>query len=121
MLAEEEVNNARPIEFELPVDVRRMLQRHIGDRSPLLCPKGSPWLFPERSGDGHIDGNALSSRLSKRIRKEIGIEMNAHLFRHLAAMIWLNAFPGSELPHTVAVVGESVEAVFAAREALEVE
>ena len=41
------------------------------------------------------DGSALSGRLSKRIRKEIGIEMNAHRFRHLAAMIWLNAFPGS--------------------------
>jgi integrase len=33
--------------------------------------------------------------LAKRIRREAGLEMNAHLFRHLAAMVWLDANPGS--------------------------
>jgi integrase len=94
-LAEEEVKNGRSIEFELPRDVSRMLDRHLATRSPQLCPQGTRWLFPRRDGSGPIDGNPLSSRLTKRIRKEIGIEMNAHLFRHLAAMVWLQANPGS--------------------------
>ena len=112
VLAGEEVKNALPIEFELPDDVRRMITRHLASRSPLLCPPGTPWLFPLRNGSGPMDGNVLSSRLRKRIRKEIGVVMNAHLFRHLAAMIWLDANPGayeaarrllghSELSHTI--------------------
>ena len=94
VLVEEEVKNERPIEFELPPELRRMLDRHLARRSPLMCPPGTPWLFPRRDGAGPIEGNPLSSRVRKRIAREIGIEMNAHLFRHLAAMIWLDAFPG---------------------------
>ena len=44
---------------------------------------------------GAVTGGALSSRLKKRIRVQTGIEMNAHLFRHLAAMTWLEEYPGA--------------------------
>jgi len=92
--SEDEIKNHRPMEFEVPPDVRRMLDRHLTNRSPLLCPPGTPWLFPRRDGTDHVDGNSLSTRLAQRIRKETGIIMNAHLFRHLAAMLWLDANPG---------------------------
>lgn len=36
----------------------------------------------------------LSERIKCRVRSEIGVEMNAHLFRHLAVMIYLDANPG---------------------------
>jgi integrase len=91
----EEVKNDRPIEFELPSDVRRMLDKHLADRSPHLCPTGTTWLFPRRDGTGSIDPTTLSTRLKKRIHREIGIVMNAHLFRHLAAMLYLDAHPGA--------------------------
>ena len=42
-----------------------------------------------------MDANQLSKRIRQRIRKAIGVEMHAHLFRHLATMIWLDAFPGA--------------------------
>lgn len=93
-IVEDEVKNARPIEFELPDALRRMLDRHLVRRCPMMCPRGTPWLFPRRDGTGPMDANQLSARVSKRIRKEIGAEVNAHLFRHLAAMIWLDARPG---------------------------
>ncbi len=107
-----EVKNARPIEFELPADLTRMLDRHLASRSPELCPKGTPWLFPRRDGRGPIHPNQLALRLARRIRRETGLEMNAHLFRHFAVMIWLDANPGgyevarrllghSELSHTL--------------------
>lgn len=95
VLAEEEVKNAQPLEFELPAEMRRILDRHVATRAPLLCPRCTPWLFPRRDGSGPIGPSELSMRIAKRIRKEIGVEMNAHLFRHLAAMIWLNANPGA--------------------------
>jgi integrase len=92
---DDEVKNHRHVEFELPPDVRRMIERHLSSRAPELCPSGTPWLFPRRDGCGPIDPNQLSSRLAKRIHRETGLEVNAHLFRHLAVMIWLDANPGS--------------------------
>lgn len=94
-LREEQVKNSRPIEFELPADVRKMLDKHLASRVPLRCPVGTPWLFPRKDGLGPVDRPAFSARLTKRIRKEIGLDINPHLFRHLVAMIWLTANPGS--------------------------
>lgn len=90
---DEDVKNTRPLEFELPPELCRMLDRHLATRVPTLCPAGTPWLFPRRDGTGPVDRGTLGTRLKQRIRKEIGIEMNAHLFRHLAVMVWLEANP----------------------------
>lgn len=95
VLTEEEVKNERPLEFELPRDLIRMIDTHLKTRSPELCPAGTPWLFPRRDGAAAVDSGQLASRLAKRIRKTAGLEMNAHLFRHFAVMNWLNANPGS--------------------------
>ena len=126
VFAEEEIKNNRPMEFELPADVRRMLGKHRVDRSPLLCPSGTPWLFPRRDGTGPVDAATLSTRLKKRILKETGIVMNAHLFRHLTAMLYLDANPGgyeavrrllghSSVSKTISVyTGLETRAVFAA-------
>lgn len=95
VMAEDDTKTKTPIESELPKDLVRMLKKHLATRAPILCAKGTVWLFPRRDGQGAIDPSHLSSRLKQRIRTEVGIEMNAHLFRHLAAMTWLNAQPGA--------------------------
>ena len=112
VLSEHEVKNGQSLEFELPNDVIQMIDRHLGTRSPELCPAGTAWLFPRRDGTGPVDPGQLASRIAKRIRKETGLEMNAHLFRHFAVMNWLDANPGayevarrllghSEVSHTI--------------------
>lgn len=95
VFGEDEIKNDRPVEFELPPGLCRMLDKHLALRSPLLCPAGTPWLFPRRSGTDGVDPCTLSTRLKERIFKETGIVMNAHLFRHLAAMLYLEANPGA--------------------------
>ncbi len=95
VMTEDDTKTGEHSEAELPGELVRMLKRHLATRTPLLCASGNPWLFPRRDGQGPVDPNHLSSRLKKRIRREVGIEMNAHLFRHLAAMIWLDARPGA--------------------------
>ena len=90
----DEVKNVRPIEFTLSPELQRMLDKHLATRSPMMCPNGTPWLFPRRDGRGPVNLPAFSTRLSKRIRKEIGLAMNPHLFRHLSAMVWLVDHPG---------------------------
>jgi integrase len=94
VLTDTEVKNDRPLEFELPKDLIRMIDQHLATRSPQMCPNGTLWLFPRRDGKGSIDANQLSARIFKRVRKQTGFEVNAHLFRHLAVMNWLDANPG---------------------------
>ena len=102
----------RPIEFELPRDGVRLLDAHLKTRVPHMCPPGTPYLFPQRSGARPVDPSCLATRIAKRVRRETGFEMNAHLFRHFAVMLWLDANPGgyevaqrllghSELSHTI--------------------
>jgi integrase len=90
-----EVKNRRLIEFELPARVVAMIDAHVRRRSPLLCPAGTPWLFPRRDGQAPMERSGFSTRVSKTIRRETGAEMNVHLFRHLAAKIWLDRHPGN--------------------------
>ncbi|ARE85370.1 integrase [Roseovarius mucosus] len=94
VLIEDDVKNARPIEFELPKDVIRMIDRHLATRSPMMCPAGTPWLFPTRDGAEAIIPGQLSNRIKQRVWKTAGVEVNAHLFRHFAVMNWLDANPG---------------------------
>ena len=91
----EEVKNHQRIEFELPPALVKMIDDHLGKRSPILCPEGTPWLFPKRDGSKEMDRTQLSGRIKKRIQKEIGATVNAHLFRHLAAKVFLDANPGA--------------------------
>ncbi|WP_178346839.1 hypothetical protein [Marivita hallyeonensis] len=92
---EDDTKTYQPIEFELPASVVRMIDRHLATRAPAMCPGNSPWLFPRRDGSGPVEPGQLSGRLRRRILRDVGIEMNAHLFRHLAVMLWLDANPGA--------------------------
>ena len=90
----DEVKNSQRIEFELPESVVGMIDQHLACRTPLLCPPGTPWLFPRRDGIGHVHLDLLSARVRQWIFNEAGLKVNVHLFRHIAAMMWLNSHPG---------------------------
>ena len=90
-----EVKNRREIEFELPARVVSLIEAHVAARSPLLCPKGTRWLFPRRDGAAPMEPSGFSGKLRDIIRERTGAEMNPHLFRHLAAKLWLDHHPGN--------------------------
>lgn len=89
-----EVKNRRTIELQLPKRVADLIDKHLATRSPWLCTPESPWLFPARESAVSMDPNTLSRSIFRMIRKTIGLDVNAHLFRHLAAMLYLQARPG---------------------------
>ena len=89
-----EVKNGSHIEIELLPHVVEMIDRHVSLRAGILCDPTSPWLFPMRRQDRGMDPNRLSRQISQTIRKSIGLEINAHLFRHIAAKLMLEARPG---------------------------
>ncbi|MGO4917105.1 tyrosine-type recombinase/integrase [Pseudogemmobacter sp. W21_MBD1_M6] len=94
VLTEDDLKNERPLEFELPKDVLRMMDRHLATRCPHMCAAGTPWLFPRRDGTGPMVPGQLSARIRRRVSKVTGLEVNSHLFRHTAVMNWLDANPG---------------------------
>ena len=111
-LTEDDTKTGRPIEFELPPDLVRLLDDHLASRVPYMCPAGTPYLFPQRSGECAVESSVLAGRIARRVHKETGLTVNAHLFRHFAVMNWLDANPGgyevarrllghSELSHTI--------------------
>jgi integrase len=89
-----EVKNDERIEFELPKSVVSLIDRHLARRVPQLCPAGTPWLFPKRDGSVPADLSHFAGRVSQRIFRELGLRINVHLFRHIAAKMWLDAHPG---------------------------
>jgi integrase len=71
-----------------------MIDIHLATRAPGLCAPANPWLFPRRNGSGPINTAHFSTRIKSFILRETGLVVHAHLFRHLAARNWLDAFPG---------------------------
>ena len=89
-----EVKNKRPLEFELPSHLVSMIDTYLAARAPTLCAPKNRFLFPATFKEGPVGRSVLAERIKCRVRSEIGVEMNAHLFRHLAVMIYLDANPG---------------------------
>ncbi|MBW4976194.1 site-specific integrase [Roseovarius mucosus] len=89
-----EVKNKRPLEFELPPHLVNMIETYLAARAPTICTPNCPFLFPASLKFGPVAATSLAERLKQRVRKEVGVVMNAHLFRHFAVMIYLDANPG---------------------------
>jgi integrase len=89
----EEMKNHDDYEMELPkesMDLLRLYLRHYRPR--MAGGADCPWLFPGYSGRRRHP-EAFSQHLSKFIFERTGIQMHAHLFRHLAAKLYLDAHP----------------------------
>jgi integrase len=89
-----EVKNKVPLEFELPPEVVVILDRYIEKYRARLLEGPSPWLFPAPSGGSKPPG-PFGTQLSEAIKRSTGLVVNAHLFRHLAAQLILQANPGA--------------------------
>ena len=90
---EAEVKNAVPLEFEIDAATVDLITWFIERHRPLLAPAGSAFLFPGLDGGPRTDCG-LSAPLKKALRKGLGLPINPHLFRHLAAKLFLDANPG---------------------------
>ncbi len=93
VIAEGEVKNKAALEFELPADVVQILDLYLAQFRPRLIKAPSPFLFPAQDG-GHKAPSGFGTQIDKVIFHETGLKMNAHLFRHLAAFLYLKARPG---------------------------
>jgi integrase len=89
-----ELKNRYPLEIELPKRVADLIDKHLVVCSRWLCVPTNQWLFPRRQGGNDMKSGQLSHAVSRTIRQKTGLAVNVHLFRHFAAMIYLDARPG---------------------------
>jgi integrase len=90
----EDVKNGMTIEAELPPETVKLLNVYLERYRPLLLARPSSMLFPSPSG-GAKSRYSLSAQVQKFILHECGLRVNAHLFRHVAAKLYLDAHPGA--------------------------
>jgi integrase len=90
VLEAREVKNSMPLDFEVPHDVVARIERYVKLRKALLGVE-TKLLFVGRTNS---KPTALSDQIVAAIRRFTGFKMNVHLFRHLAAKLYLDRKPG---------------------------
>ena len=89
------VKNRLGIDRFVPVDVTELLRVYVIEILPRIRSNSSSnAVFPGQLDDTTRGAAGLGTHVSRRIQRYIGIEMNLHLFRHFAAVSYLEAHPG---------------------------
>ena len=89
-----EVKNGEPLDYCLPQETTELLDTYLRDFRPRLCTPDNPWLFPGQAPDKPKSEHTLSIQIKNYIQRETGLEVHVHLFRHLAAKLFLDQNPG---------------------------
>jgi len=90
----EEVKTGRPLEFPLPKRTRALLDIYLRDYRPLLITLPTMALFPGQKGGGRQSGG-FGQQIKGAIKRYSGLTINPHLFRHIAAKVYLDGHPGA--------------------------
>jgi len=90
----DEVKNDEPLDFPLPAETVVLIDRYVDTYRPLLVrDPTNRALFPN-STNGSKGRSLLGKQISETVFKYIGVKMNPHLFRHVAAKLFLDQTPG---------------------------
>jgi integrase len=88
-----EVKNSQPLEFALPARVAKLVDLYVSRYLPVLTSNPNGPHFPGRDGNAKTPAE-LSAQLKRAVRLATGLDVNLHLFRHIAAKLFLAKFPG---------------------------
>jgi len=86
-----EVKNGVDLDFELPDQSANLISWYI--KQVREAEPGNSALFPSPDG-GHKDKDTLAIQLMDTVKCHTGFTVNLHLFRHIAALIYLRLNPG---------------------------
>lgn len=89
----EQVKNAKTLEVPLPIGTVKLLNLYLTTYRPALIDGPCDWLFPAANG-GQKRSGVMSGDIQKLMRDYLGFAINPHVFRHLAAKLYLSAHPG---------------------------
>jgi site-specific recombinase XerD len=94
VIGAEDVKNREPLEYPLPLESIDLLERYIGEFRPHLSSAGNSALFPGIAG-GPKNQAFFGTQISRTVYAHTGLRVHPHLFRHIAAKLFLDAHPGS--------------------------
>lgn len=94
VISAEEVKNGESLEHPLPPESIDLVERYIREFRPRLASTGNTALFPG-IGAGPKNQAAFGTQISRTIRAHTGLRVHPHLFRHIAAKLFLDANPGN--------------------------
>lgn len=89
-----EVKNGEPIEVKLNSRNSQLMHTYITRFRPLISGIPGTALFPQQSNGAPRNPTNLSGSLKDLIYRETGLTVNTHLFRHIAAKLYLREKPG---------------------------
>jgi integrase len=89
-----EVKNKRPIEFDIPPHIARMLIEYRDKIAPRIIGRKPDRLFVNPDGTPKT-AQTLAWLIRRMCRKHAGVEVSPHKFRHLAAKVVLDDSPGA--------------------------
>jgi len=90
----EQVKNAVTLEIPLSASTVKLLDLFLTTYRPALIDTPCDWLFPASNGDPKR-ASVMSADIQKLMREYLGFAINPHVFRHLAAKLYLTAHPGN--------------------------
>lgn len=88
-----EVKNREPLEYPLPESSIELLELYLTRFRSTLTRRENTALFPGQGGAKAT--NTLRDQTSKAIFAHTGLHVHPHLFRHIAAKLYLDSHPGS--------------------------
>jgi integrase len=94
VISAEEVKNREPLEYPLPLESVDLLERYIQEFRPHLTSRDNTALFPGIAG-GPKNQAFFGDQISRTVRAHTGLRVHPHLFRHIAAKLFLDANPGA--------------------------
>lgn len=96
VIAGEEVKNGEPLEYPIQPQSLQMIERYLTRyRRILMYKKKTTALFPGANGQAKSI-NALREQVVGAVHTYTGLKVHPHLFRHIAAKIYLDLNPGSQ-------------------------
>jgi integrase len=93
VLRRDETKNELPLEYPIEGASKELLHEYLDHFRPRIPAHERQWLFVNTKGE-KVREEALRDGITKAIKRELGIDMTPHQFRHLAAAIALDAYPG---------------------------
>jgi integrase len=87
------VKNNVPLEYKIPRGSMPAFSTYLKRFRPLLVKDPTSALFPGRRGRTKRS-DSLSRQIKNLIRNELGVDWTPHVYRHLAARLYLRAYPG---------------------------
>jgi excisionase family DNA binding protein len=91
----DETKNGSALEFEIPTVLAERLQVYRNELAPTVTGKRPDAVFVTWAGKPRMQA-ALTLAIEKAVRKHLGVKVTPHQFRHLAAKIILDEYPGAD-------------------------